>query len=478
VAALIAIVGTPMRAVARTSWTTAQDSTRSIAGAVFDSLASRPLVGAHVHLAGFDRETQTDSAGRFRFDSVGKGIHGVWVDHPTLDSLGLYSLAERVDATPVGVALVTLAIPSFQTLWKVACGTDTSLMRPDIGFVFGHVHMDDPSRRTAMARIEARWRAAVTDGRRTRTTLIQRSAAPDSSWNYAVCGVHVGSELTIGVRDSISAALPVSFRLGERRMARHDLTLPSGVAFERILADSSVSAPENRTRAAMGAELAASVHDSIGLPLRDVRVTITGVSGEWRTDAAGAVVVRGIPPGVHVVTVAALGYVRERRLTEVAPGDSASLDLATSHLMRMLGTVTVQERKRFDIFRADLDFRKKLGFGYRVDSLMLARLPGVGEAFTMAPGIHVKWNQRGEWSLYMTKGAYHIPARGGAGLTLDCAPSVLVDGQGADRDFVNSLTKDEIGLIEIYTSGAGAPLEYSGSSCGVVLIWRKAFIDP
>ena len=449
---------------------TRHDTTRSVVGTVFDSVAQRPLAGAHVHLADLNRDTVTDSLGVFRFDSVSAGVHGVWVDHPALDSLGLYSLGERVDASAPGASHVTLAIPSFATLWRLACG-NVPAPGGDSGFVFGHVHADD-SVAASRASVEGEWHATAEERSGTGATLVRRSVHPDSTAGYAICGIPVGGVVTISVRDSAAAAIPVSFRLGASRIARRDLTLPSGGAFERLLADSADVAPPVSDD---GAELVGMVRDSTGRPLRDVRVSISGVAGEWRTDSVGALVARGIPPGEHVITATAVGFVRERRLADVAAGDSASLHLALARLMT-LRTITIAERKRYAAIHAELDWRRKFGFGYRADSTELARYPGLGEAFNY-PGVYTQF-RAGQWSIYM-KGMFMIGSKSSKTLAMTCRPTIWLDGYVIDIGEANSLFKDEVGVIEVYPTAARAPLEYAGgTNCGVVLIWRKDYINP
>jgi hypothetical protein len=177
------------------------------------------------------------------------------------------------------------------------------------------------------------------------------------------------------------------------------------------------------------------------------------------------------------VTVNTVGFVLERRLVDLAPRDSAALDLSMSRLITTLSAVTIQERAHFNALKADLDERRRLGFGYRADSTELSRLPGVLEAFNF-PGVHSTWAQ-GRWQIYM-QGAYHIGSKGSSGLPLTCAPTVWIDGAVASMDYLNELAKDEIGLIEVYTSAAGAPLEFSGTrtNCGIILVWRKAYLTP
>ncbi len=452
--------------------TLAADTSRSITGTVFDSIAQRPLGGARVHLADLNRDTVTDSVGVFRFDSVGAGVHGVWVDHPVLDTLGLYSLGERVDATAQRVSTAAIAIPSFGTLWSLACGT-AATSRDGEGFVFGHVHVDDSTSSGSGTLVDMRWRAATGDSAGA-ARAVQRSVHPDSAGNYAICGVPDGRVVTLSVYDSSVTAIPVSFRTSERRIARRDLTLPSGLAFERLLVDSAAAPP---APVVGDASLTGMVRDSTGRAVRDARIVVSGMGGEWRADSSGKFVAHGVPAGAHVVTVSSLGFVRERRLMDIAPGDSATLDLSMTHLMTKLATVTIEERRKFDAVRADLEHRRKLGFGYRADSAEIAKLPGVGEAFNF-PGVHTKVIG-GQFQIYMN-GTYTLTSKKGAGLAMTCNPTIWIDGFIVDITAANNLTKDEIGVIEAFTSAASAPSQYAGTrtNCGVVLIWRKRYISP
>ena len=450
------------------------DATRSIAGIVFDSVANRPLSGAHVHLADLGRDTVADSLGTFRFDNVGAGVHAVWADHPTLDLLGLNALGARVDVTPQAVTTANLAIPSFATLWRLACGRD-SVPRDGDGFVFGRVRASGvASGGGSGASLAMTWRQATPSGTSAPAAEARRTVQADGTGSYAVCGIPGRQVVTISSSDSGVSTVPVSFRVSASRITRRDVTLPSGGLFEQIVSDTSSAALVQGPDAAT---VAGGVRDSAGHALRDVRITVSGVSGEWRTSAAGGFVVRGVPAGTHVVAFNGIGFVRERRLVELAAQDSATLELSMTRLLTTLPTVTVEERRRFDALKSDLESRRRMGFGYRADSLELARLPGVREAFNF-PGVHTGGTPM-LWGINMT-GVYSISSKGSTGITMTCDPAIWIDGGISDMDMLRELGKDEIGLIEVYTSAAGAPMQYAGSrtNCGVVLVWRKRFINP
>jgi hypothetical protein len=310
---------------------------RSIVGSVFDSVAQRPLSGARVHLADLGREVVADSMGAFRFDSVGVGVHTVWADHSTLDTLGIYSLGARVDVTPQAVTDVALAVPSFATLWQRACGADLAPREGD-GFVFGRLTYGNSARAQSGATIEASWRPRGADGAGRSEPAVRRTASPDSSGSYAICGIPGQQTVTLSASAADTMTIPVSFRIEPAGIARRDFTLPSGTAIEQIVADVSAAAP---LQPRDGATLVGVVHDSAGQPVRDARITVSGVTGEWRANSNGGFVVRGIPSGTHVVAVNALGFVPNRRLVDLAVHDSAYLAASMTRLATMLSTVRV-----------------------------------------------------------------------------------------------------------------------------------------
>jgi hypothetical protein len=442
---------------------------RSIVGTVFDSVANEPLSGAHVHLADLGREAVADSLGAFRFDSITPGKHAIWADHPRLDTLGLFSLGVRVDATPRVVDTTMLAVPSFATLWHVACG-NTIAPRDAPGFVFGRVHVAGTV--ASAPSVEVTWHTTVPDSA-AGAAITVRAVQTDSVGNYAVCGVPVQQPISIAIADSAAATVPVTFQLGAAAIARRDLTAPSGAVFEALVADSSVVAPLTGSD---GATIAGIVRDSAGSALSDARVTISGVSGEWRTSADGRFVARGIPGGLHVVSVNMLSFERERRLVDLAANDSGYLDLAMTRLVTRLGTISVREREHFNEVKSELDQRRRSGFGYRTDSLELDKLPGLAEAFNF-PGVYASWS-RGMLSIGM-KGVYSMSKAAVTGSQY-CAPTIWIDGQISDIAILNELHKEEVALIEAYTSAARTPLQFAGSrtNCGVILIWRKSYVNP
>ncbi len=110
--------------------------TVTVRGVTFDSLHNTPLAGAFVTLSGGgkNRSATADSGGRFFFDAVTPGAYRVAMQHAAVDSLGFPGISTRATVTD-GRKEILLAIPSFASMWRSACGGRTA--PADSGFLFG-----------------------------------------------------------------------------------------------------------------------------------------------------------------------------------------------------------------------------------------------------------------------------------------------------------------------------------------------------
>ncbi len=452
---------------------------RAIAGIVFDSITQRPLAGAHIMIEDLKRETVADSLGAFHFDSVASGVHRLKADHETLEQLGLLSLRDTVDLVPELLTNVTLAIPSFATLWKRVCD-DSIPPRATDGLVYGRVLLGPAavaSTDTSGTVVEASWRAFAPDSARDSDTRKQVPA--DSAGNYAVCGAPTTMPLTLSALSHGTATVSVSFNIGDVRIARRDLVLPASDIIDRLLADSSSVPP---LPAGEGSTLSGIVRDSLGKPVKDARIDVTGVSGQWRTNEAGNFVVRGIPSGARVVASSQLGFLPERRLVDVGTADSIAVELSMSRVATFLDTMKVSGKQSLKTTALlDIASRRKLGIGYFEDSTKLAQLPGAGlrDAFNF-PSTRTGQSGPGLWFIYMSEHAQSLTGKPGGPGGPGCTPAIFIDGMPSNIQFVNDMTKEEVGLIEAFTSPSRAPSEFAGSggNCGIVLIWRKRYLRP
>ena len=100
-------------------------------GAVYDSIAGRPLVGALVQLVAADsgstygRTAVSDSLGAFRFADAPSGRFTLGFYHALLDSLGLEPLLRTITVANGGSVRADLATPSAARLRMAICGAPT-----------------------------------------------------------------------------------------------------------------------------------------------------------------------------------------------------------------------------------------------------------------------------------------------------------------------------------------------------------------
>ncbi len=447
---------------------------RVIAGTVFDSVAHRPLRGAHVHLADLNRETATDSSGAFRFDSVSAGVHTVWADHPTLDTLGLFSLGARVDVTPAVVNDASLAIPSFHTLWQRVCGS-SAMADSTAGFVFGAVHADSAGASRPGAVVNVGWHADSARG----TPEAALTAMADSTGNYIICGVPGARALTISARDGAVATLPVPLRLGAARIVHRDLVLSAMATVAEGVADTSatgasgtmhtlrvVSADGNPivyANVSLGGGMTRITNDKGELPLGAGRIhsATTSIKRIGFQPWFGTI---DFPDTASVVTVvlthAASQYLAEVRVTgQKTPHSPFVQGFYDRWLERQKGLLSATF-----IGPEELEFRHP--------DRITAVLRGLN-------GVDIKTLLVGENPTYMIAMSSEVP---------NCPMAVVIDGKQHYPDPIATgprgtplyavlldqiIPVSEIMAIEIYPRGGNMPisLQVDDTRCGVIAFW-------
>src|SRR5215831_7651554 len=196
-----------------------------VRGIVFDSLHGRPLANAFVTIVGRTGSSATDSRGRFRFDSLSPGVYTVTAQHPVLDSIGLSGLTAKATAEDGG-GDVRLAIPSFETLWRVSC---RGRVPRDSGIVFGSVRLAAGGAPVAGADIELSW-ADLALGKA--HNVIQRQWRIETRTNeqggYAVCGVPPRMGVAVLARTDSNASGRIDVAPIGIRVQRRDLLIGPG----------------------------------------------------------------------------------------------------------------------------------------------------------------------------------------------------------------------------------------------------------
>lgn len=467
----------------------------SITGSAFDSLHNRPLIGAIVTVVPNSKMVVTDSGGKFRIDSVPFGSLEIFLQHDATDALGISGLrvTVRVDSN---ARQVFVALPSFATLWRTACGR--AVPAGDSGLVFGTVRSQSRNRRPY--HVSATWVDLTFDknvglGRKG----WKMETISDSVGNYALCGVPMFTSLSVlATADSLPAEWTDAGAVERDRILRRDLEIPDyGVG-----------------RAVKGAKLRARITDSAGSVLANAEVAIPEIGLTALSDERGEIVFDSVDPGRRLVAVKRIGFAPLDRMVSFSPGRSVNEVFVLSRIT-ILDSVNVKARSgpRDEAMRLFAENQKR-GFGRFVTRTELEKHSGQKLTNVMAQleGIFVKRGRGGQaWVTarrqpkrpaclsgyigppppgrgidpkYITcarAAGFYLPDEGevAMGMPLACYSLVYIDGvvQNQTREpfDLNSMNVDDIEGVEWYSGVTQIPIQYMRGygNCGVLVLYTR-----
>lgn len=423
----------------------------TVNGIAFDSLRNQPLANAFIILTESSRSTTSDDKGRFRFDTVAPGTYTFAMQHAVFDDLGLSGATAKVTVTD-GRTPVTLAVPSFATLWRAACGNNPVPSR-DTGLVYGTVRDASTKRSVPQAWVEFTWLDLVkVDPAKRSTNVTQRrwknEVQADAQGGYAVCGTPIGMGYTmrafVGTNTTPSVTLVPTLDLVRR--------------IDIVLGGSS-AADATRRGTVRGA-----VIDSGGRPVREMRVAVGDV--EARTDPEGRFTLRGVPTGTRQVDASAVGFNPVQGVVDVFADDTTQVTLTTWRVSA-LDTMRVRASANGRIRIAQFEERRRQGFGNYLDSLALAKRATLSAALMGMPGVTIQ-NQSANgrnFNIWLY----------GSGVG-NCLANILLDGvQQTSSDIFNTLVPTDFAAVEVYPQRTTVPTELlrANQVCGTVAFWTK-----
>jgi hypothetical protein len=442
----------------------AQDAPRlvRVEGVAFDSLHRRPLRDAQITVLEIGRTAVSDDKGRFRLDSVPEGQFTFTVQHAAFDSAGLSGATARVTVRRGGPK-VTLALPSFHTLWKAACG-DAPIPN-DSAFVYGTVRNAATGKPAADAYVEAAWNEILGGGSKSLDNVTQRRwrrfTISDARGDYVLCGV--GEEGNFGLRvgvDSVNASdvmLPPTAAL----VRRHDLVVMSAPA----PVTTAVRTPGDTIAAPAIVQVATGVvtgfvTNSNLQPVANALVQVDTLP-EVRSADDGRFFVRGVPAGTRQLSITAVGLAPYLGTINLMVND-------TARTLVRLDPVSVLEPVRITANRVvqwNLDAvnrRLKSKWGDYLDSTKVARMPSVISALQNIPGVMVRG--RPGFEGYISLGTRC--ATGNIRFRLDNHPTSM--------DVLGMVDPREIAMIEVYKRPMSMPADVmQGPKDCVILVWTK-----
>src|SRR2546426_3272408 len=420
---------------------------RPVEGTVYDSLLHAPLRGADVWVRGREQHVQTDSDGRFHFDTIAPGRYTLLVSHPGVDSAGVFTFAVRVNITGSSTPL-SVATPSLATLWRRRCGQEL-MTRPDSGLVFGVVQDAKTQDHLAGAGVLLQWlRIVQADPINVMTQRRAITAQTDSTGTYYACGVASDMKIALRAYAQRDSSGLIDLQLGARGVGRQDLTVALAPAREPAVLRGQATTLEQT-------------------PLWSGRVTVRE-GGTTVINDDGTFTIRGVAPGTQWVSVQAIGRAPSGQAVDVRPGDTTWVTVTMGPLPVTLAPVRVVGQASRML--SDFEERKRAGsgLGYFRGESEIAGMASMRSVLSSLPSIQLVRGQ-GNTDFMALLPNPGIGARGW------CLAALYVDGFLSDWDQLHVYTPKDIVGVEMYPRASSGPAQYEhvATGCGVVLVWTK-----
>ncbi|HVF40197.1 MAG TPA: carboxypeptidase-like regulatory domain-containing protein [Gemmatimonadaceae bacterium] len=437
----------------------------SIVGAGVDSVRGGYLKGAIVAVSGTARSAVTDSAGRFRIDSVPPGNRYVEVMHPLLDSLALTVRTPSRELKAGDTTVVFVGIPSAATIVATKCSA-VDRERGAAALV-GFVLDADTDAPAPGATVTVRWMDYQLGNRSINRTPQVRTGIAGADGSYRVCGIP--DDLTTGATAHRGAdttgAVPANFVV---KLAVASFRIPSSSI---AAAAASPVAATPRARPIGRAVLRGRVVDASGAPVPAARVALDADESVTTTNDAGEFTLAGLRAGTREISVRRIGFEAIERAVEVDRRTPGNVTLQLNKFVPVLETVRVSALRDLGLQRVGFEQRQRTGAGKYISPAEIEkrnplRLNYLLEGITsLRTGVN-------------SSGQRYVTGRFG-----DCL-TYFVDGRrwfsgggGVEASPDYWLSASELGAVEVYTAGF-APGEFmgfgsDGRPCTSIVIWTK-----
>lgn len=424
-----------------------------IVGAVLDSVNGGALSDATVILQGAQRTIETDSTGRFKFDSVPPGTYQLGVFHPVLDALDISIATRPFHAAADSATVVILSVPSPATIVHGRCGNLAS--QAGSSAIFGHVSDPETLEPVVGAEVSIAWseiEVSRTVGIRNTPHLLTDTT--DSNGAYHLCGLPSSLDATLKARRGTAATGEIPISLGGR---------PIEVQGRSLLLSKNDSAIKTGTATLSGVvTLEGNPPDAVS------RVEVEGTSIAAVTDAKGAFTLRNLPAGTRNIVARHLGYAVQSAAVDLNPRETQHVTLKLPKYIAVMDPVLVTARRNVALDKVGFNMRKKSAFGYFLDADRISKMHPiyVSDILRQVPGLRVGYGPRGEPVVTSAR-----DIRGSCvDYWVDDVPFVEID-PGEINDFVNG---GEVVAAEVYQSGT-APAQYTrnGGSCTTIVLWTR-----
>jgi len=427
-----------------------------VGGTVFDSVAHVPLSGAIVQAALVDSTQKgasspariftavADSAGRYRFATLPRGLWAFGFQHNSQTALGLESDLRIVTITSDSALRIDLAIPGPRQVRAMKCPSAEASDGMLAGFV-----LDARNGGTlANAAVSVAWvEVALLQGRlRTVPHRLTSSASEDGS--YLVCGVATDTPLDLTVE-----------RTGYHDISG-DVSVPAGSAFRRDfrMADTSGSA-------AKGVIVGRLTHAD-GDPVHTAHALIPALSLDVPV-VDGSFTITGVPLGTWLLEARVIGYQPQSALVDVMGSAPTKTRLTVDTKVQVLDAISVIGKPTGDLkVLGEIDKRSRTSFGTLF-------LPGNQWLETALYPADVLRAARG--FSYISMDAVRVRGCSG-GMGGDRRLVIYLDGQrvGGLQELKNMIPMHDVLAVEAYPDISSIPaLWRTRDACAVVAVWSR-----
>lgn len=230
-------------------------------------------------------------------------------------------------------------------------------------------------------------------------------------------------------------------------------------------------------------------------PVAGALVALERTDREVRTDQTGHFLLTDLPTGERTLLVRSIGHVPLRVQVTLSQGDTTRVDVRLTVAPQQLDSILVEEREpaRVNPRLVEFEERRRMGFGFQIDSTELRRMEGrrFSEVLRTATGLRIiQFRERNQSGRVVPRTEYRAASsrRTGMGEGEYCFTSVYIDGSpifrsgglsgqhfGDPPDFSRDFQIANFDAVEVYINPAQVPIQFGGrtAECGVILLWTR-----
>ena len=320
-----------------------------IVGVVVDSLNGGFLSGADIQVQGGPEMLQTDSLGRFRFDSLVPGMYQIGVYHALLDTLGLMLATEPFRVGPDSSTFVLLAVPTAEAMIRAMCPVQSGAKATSA--IVGHVNDPETLQPVAKAEVSVAWDEIDVSkkfGVRRNSRLVR--ASTNKSGAYVLCGLPSSLQATLQARRGLAVTAEIPITLGNK---------PTELLGRTLLLSSRDSWRQIGNASVSGIVVLEGSPTNAG-----TRVELVGTDIVVRTNDKGEFAMRNLPSGSHTLLARHVGFGAEIVPVDLSSRQEKRVTIKLPKFVAVMDPVLVTARRMSALEKVGFTQRQKSHFGY------------------------------------------------------------------------------------------------------------------